>query len=96
MEPAAVVGTDEWKALRACGLLGVPSMMERIESGLADEHDYRLMTWWTNPVVEVQGEFSRPPEVTELPPEKATSQYWLDWWEENSWQFLWAMPEQEQ
>ena len=91
-DTAKMRATEEWQRLRFIGLLGVPSVMDRIESGVADEWDYRLITWWTAPVVYMEGVPGLPPEPAELPPEKKTREYWLNWWERNKWQFWWLIP----
>jgi hypothetical protein len=83
-----ILKSDEWKHLKGMGVLGIPTVMKRIQSGESDRLDYRLVNYWTSPVIFKDGLPVRPEEV-EPPSERQNRAYWIDWWETNRWQYIW-------
>ena len=63
---AEVRAKNEWKQLRKMGLLGVPSIIQRIEAKVADEYDYRLLLLWTEPLKYRAKGFPRAPTEEEV------------------------------
>lgn len=83
----------EWDRLRNMGLLGIPTILDRIRDGKAGEYDFRLMSYWTAPVA-YKNDFPIRPVDAPFLPEQNNAQYWLDWWEENGWQYRWLFPKE--
>jgi hypothetical protein len=85
-----VKSNKEFKELTQLGLFGLPTIIERIKSGISDEYDIRLLLLWIDPVEFGEAGFPKRPSIPEVIPEaKAYPEYWLTWWKNNSWQFWW-------
>lgn len=87
---AAARSSQEWRSLEALGVFGIPVIMERVRSGKADVHDYRLLQHWTGPLARSEKNTPVLPAVSEsVSKERQDRQYWISWWEQNKWQFWW-------
>jgi hypothetical protein len=85
--------TSRWRELCQTGLFGVPFTIQRIRLGIADEYDYRLLCYWTDPIEYNDNDkgFPKPPTTEKkiVTASKRNPNYWLDWWQKNRWQFWW-------
>jgi hypothetical protein len=99
----AALNLPEWEDLTEVGLFGVPLIMERIRSGVADRVDFALMDYWTSPPKMVSFGVSEDEKRPELPsslpapPDRIKSaDHWLQWWEKYRSHFWWLVPEIEE
>ena len=80
----------QWKRLQNIGIFGIPCVIQNIRVGHGDEYDYRLLTYWTGTLEPNERGVPRPPkEKQTIPNEKRNSQFWLQWWKANAWQYWW-------
>ncbi len=87
---ADVRDAHPWKKLRNVGIFGLPGVMGRIRGGLADEYDYRLMLFWTDPLEYGKNGMPKLPREREhVKGDIGTAEYWIAWWEANSRQYWW-------
>ena len=74
--------------LSCVGVFGIPSIVNKLKRGETNPLYYRLLAYWTNPYELIDG-IAVPPQSVKVTPEQSDPKHWLDWWEENAWQYRW-------
>ncbi len=84
----ASLKTPEGEKLTWLGVFGIPTIIDKLKRGETNPLYYRLLAYWTNPYELIDG-IPVPPQSVKVTPEQSDPKHWLDWWEENVWQYRW-------